>query len=62
MGIPESFPFNPGDVVRAREHLLAGGMDWGTLISACLPLERLGEALQRLQSGKGIQYAIDPWA
>jgi L-iditol 2-dehydrogenase len=56
-----SFHFAPRDVALAREHLLAGDLDWSGLISGCLPLERLEEALQRLDTGDGIQYAIDPW-
>jgi L-iditol 2-dehydrogenase len=57
-----SFHFSPADVARAREHLLAGAVEGSALISGTLPLERLAEALERLQAGEGIQYAIDPWA
>jgi L-iditol 2-dehydrogenase len=57
-----SFHFRPADVARAREILLEGGVEGSSLISGTLPLERLAEALERLQSGDGIQYAIDPWA
>jgi L-iditol 2-dehydrogenase len=57
-----SFHFSPRDVARAREHLLAGGLELGALVSGCLPLGCLAEALRRLQQGDGIQYAIDPWA
>jgi L-iditol 2-dehydrogenase len=57
-----AFHFAPRDVAKAREHLLSGGLEWGPLISGCLPLEGLGEALRRLQTGDGIQYAVDPWA
>lgn len=56
-----SFHFQPTDVARAREFLL-DGLDGSPLISGCLPLESLGEALERLHNGDGIQYAIDPWA
>ncbi len=56
-----SFHFSPRDVAAAREHLLAGAIDPHGLITATLPLERLGEGLERLQAGEGIQYAIDPW-
>jgi L-iditol 2-dehydrogenase len=56
-----SFHFSPRDVVRAREHLMAGGIDWSGLISGTVPLDRLSESLSRLQAGDGIQYAIDPW-
>ncbi len=57
-----SFHFSPADVARAREHLLAGAVEGSALTSGTLPLERLAEALERLQAGEGIQYAIDPWA
>jgi L-iditol 2-dehydrogenase len=57
-----SFHFSPRDVARAREYLLTGAIDPGGLISETLPLDRLCEALERLQAGDGIQYAIDPWA
>ncbi|MFO0841433.1 MAG: alcohol dehydrogenase catalytic domain-containing protein [Gemmataceae bacterium] len=57
-----SFHFSPADVAKAREHLLEGGLDASALISGCVPLERLGEALDRLSAGDGLQYAVDPWA
>jgi L-iditol 2-dehydrogenase len=57
-----SFHFSPQDVAQARKHLLADEIDSTGLISACAPLAQLGEALERLQAGEGIQYAIDPWA
>ncbi len=57
-----SFHFSPRDVAKARDYLLAGAIDPTGLISDTLGLDRLGEALQRLQAGDGIQYAIDPWA
>lgn len=57
-----SFHFSPADVARAREHLLHGRLDAAALITACLPLDRLGEALDRLCTGEGLQYALDPWA
>lgn len=57
-----SFHFSPADVARARDHLLAGGIDWAPLISGCLPLDRLAEAIERLHSGDAIQFAIDPRA
>jgi L-iditol 2-dehydrogenase len=57
-----SFHFSPRDVARARDYLLAGAIDAQGLISETLPLDRLAEALERLQAGGGIQYAIDPWA
>jgi L-iditol 2-dehydrogenase len=57
-----SFHFAPRDVAAAREHLLTGDLELDPLISGCLPLPLLPEALRRLQQGDGIQYAIDPWA
>jgi len=57
-----SFHFAPRDVARAREHPLAGELELDPLISGCVPLAQLSEALRRLQKGDGIQYAIDPWA
>jgi L-iditol 2-dehydrogenase len=57
-----SFHFAPRDVAKAREFLLSGDMELDALISGCLPLAELPEALRRLEAGEGIQYAIDPWA
>jgi L-iditol 2-dehydrogenase len=57
-----SFHFSPRDVASAREHLLDGGLEAAALISDCLPLGRVEEALERLCRGEGIQYAIDPWS
>lgn len=57
-----SFHFSPADVAKARWHLLAGDVAGSSLISGTLPLEQLGTALERLQSGDGIQYALDPWS
>jgi hypothetical protein len=48
-------------VVLAREHLLADYIQADRLISGSFALECLGEALQRLTRGEGLQYAIDPW-
>jgi L-iditol 2-dehydrogenase len=56
-----SFHFSPRDVARAREHLLSGELELDPLISGCLPLSQLPEAMRRLQNGEGLQYAIDPW-
>jgi L-iditol 2-dehydrogenase len=56
-----SFHFSPADVAKAREILLSGAIDADGLISATLPLDGLGEALERLHNGDGVQYAIDPW-
>jgi L-iditol 2-dehydrogenase len=57
-----SFHFAPRDVTRAREFLLAGGLELTPLISGCLSLAELPEAMRRLQEGEGLQYAIDPSA
>ena len=57
-----SFHFAPHDVARAREFLQSGDMELDALISGCLPLTELPEALRRLEAGEGSQYAIDPWA
>jgi L-iditol 2-dehydrogenase len=57
-----SFHFAPRDVVIARDHLLEGAMELDALISGCLPLTRLPEALAALQAGDALQFAIDPWA
>ncbi len=57
-----AFHFAPADVARAREHLQTGGLQLGPLVSGCLPLARLPEALRRLEAGEGLQYAIDPAA
>lgn len=56
-----SFHFAPRDVAKAREILLAGALRVDPLISGCLRLAELPEALRRLEAGQGIQYAIDPW-
>jgi L-iditol 2-dehydrogenase len=55
------FHFSPADVAAAREHLLSGGLELDPLVSGCLPLDRLPEAMRRLGAGEGLQYAIDPW-
>ncbi len=57
-----SFHFAPRDVSRAREFLLAGAVEPAPLVSGCLPLGDLEEAMRRLEQGQGFQYAIDPWA
>jgi hypothetical protein len=57
-----SFHFSPADVAMAREHLLSDRLDLDPLISGCMPLERLSDALSNLHKGEGIQYAIDPWS
>jgi L-iditol 2-dehydrogenase len=56
-----SFHFAPRDVAAAREHLLSSDLELDPLISGCLPLTQLPEAMRRLQAGEGLQYAIDPW-
>jgi L-iditol 2-dehydrogenase len=55
------FHFAPADVAEARELLLSGGLELDPLVSGCLPLARLPEALRRLEAGEGLQYAVDPW-
>src|SRR5262249_53642326 len=55
-----SFHFSPRDVVQARDLLLSGNLDLDALVSGWAPLAELGDALQRLQRGQGLQYAIDP--
>jgi L-iditol 2-dehydrogenase len=57
-----SFHFSPRDVAIARDHLLGGDLKGSSLVSGCYPLEQVGEALERLSDGDGIQYAIDPWS
>jgi L-iditol 2-dehydrogenase len=57
-----SFHFAPRDVARACEFLISGELELDALISGCLSLRELPEALRRLQSAEGLQYAIDPWA
>jgi L-iditol 2-dehydrogenase len=56
-----SFHFSPRDVAKARDYLLAGGLELAALISGCLPLAELAEVMRRLASREGMQYAIDPW-
>jgi L-iditol 2-dehydrogenase len=56
-----SFHFAPRDVARAREFLLSGELELDALVSGCLPLRELPEALRRLEAGEALQYAIDPW-
>jgi L-iditol 2-dehydrogenase len=55
------FHFQPRDVSRAREHLLAGGLELDALISGCVPLDDLQPVLARLAASDGLQYAVDPW-
>jgi len=54
------FHFTPRDVAKAHKLLTEKKVDVSKLISATLPLERLPEAFQRLQSGDGVKYAIQP--
>jgi L-iditol 2-dehydrogenase len=56
-----SFHFSPRDVAKARDFLLSGVLELAPLISGCLALAELPEALRRLEAGQGLQYAIDPW-
>jgi L-iditol 2-dehydrogenase len=57
-----SFHFAPRDVARAREFLLSGDLELGALVSGCLALQELPQAMSRLKTGEALQYAIDPWA
>ena len=57
-----AFHFSPRDVAMARDYLLEGVIDAEPLVSGCYPLARVGEALDRLVAGDGLQFAIDPWA
>jgi L-iditol 2-dehydrogenase len=57
-----SFHFRPCDVPKARDFLLSKALELDPLISGCLPLAQLTEALRRLEASEGLQYAIDPWA
>jgi L-iditol 2-dehydrogenase len=56
-----SFHFSPRDVAQARDWLLSDGLALDPLMSGCLTLAELPEALRRLSQGEGMQYAIDPW-
>lgn len=56
-----SFHFSPADVAKARGWLVARDVEGAELISATLPLDGVGEALEQLRRGEGVQYAIDPW-
>jgi L-iditol 2-dehydrogenase len=56
-----SFHFSPRDVAKARDFLASGRLELDPLISGCLSLGELPEALRRLEAGEGLQYAIDPW-
>jgi L-iditol 2-dehydrogenase len=57
-----SFHFAPRDVARGREFLLSGCLNVAPLVSGCLPLVQLVDAMHLLQRSEGLQYAIDPWA
>ncbi|BCR06322.1 sorbitol dehydrogenase [Desulfuromonas versatilis] len=54
------FHFTPAAVAEARELLVSGAIDVAPLISERLPLGRLEQALQRLQRGEGLKYALIP--
>ncbi len=54
------FHMTPRAVRQARELLLERRVDWGQLITADYPLERLGEALDQLQHSDCIKFAILP--
>lgn len=54
------FHMTPRAVRQARQMLLERRVDWGRFITADYPLERLGEALDQLQRGDCIKFAILP--
>lgn len=56
------FHFTPAAVAEARELLVSGTIRVTPLISARLPMSRLGDALALLQRGEGIKYALLPEA
>lgn len=57
-----SFHFGPPDVRRAAELLAGGELRVDDLISGEMALAQLDFALRQMEAGKGIKYAIDPWA
>jgi L-iditol 2-dehydrogenase len=57
-----SFHFGPPDVRRAAELLERGEVKVDDLISGKLGLGQLESGLRQMEAGKGIKYAIDPWA
>jgi L-iditol 2-dehydrogenase len=54
------FHFTPRDARGAYELLAGGGFNGAALVSGRYPLERLPEALARLQRGEGSKFAIIP--
>lgn len=58
--IRSPFHMTPRAVRQARQMLLERRVDWGHLITADYPLDRLGEALDQLQRGDCIKFAIVP--
>ncbi|MCS7078847.1 MAG: alcohol dehydrogenase catalytic domain-containing protein [Chloracidobacterium sp.] len=54
------FHMTPRAVQQARQMLLERRVDWGRLITADYPLDRLGDALEQLQRGDCIKFAILP--
>jgi len=55
-----SFHYTPHDVRRAREILVEKKINVSALISGAFPLEELTEALDLLEKGEGVKYAIKP--
>lgn len=58
--IRSPFHFTPRDARRAYEVLAGGEFNGAALVSGRYPLERLPEALTRLQRGEGSKFAIIP--
>lgn len=54
------FHMTPRAVRQARQLLIERRVAWGQLITADYPLERLGEALDELQRGDCIKFAVLP--
>lgn len=57
-----SFHFGPPDVRQAAELLAGGEVRVDDLLSGEMGLAQLDFALRQMEAGKGIKYAIDPWA
>jgi len=55
-----SFHYTPDDVRQARQILVEQKIDLSTLISGSFSLDKLTEALNLLEKGEGIKYAIKP--
>lgn len=62
VAVASPFHFTPRDVRAAYELLRGGCLGAAALIGAELPLERLGEALERHRLGEAAKFAIRPEA